>query len=210
MGAVYAGEDVKSGERVAIKIIQTKVPVTAADLVARFEREARAAGSIDTEHIARCLGAGTDPVTEQPYMVLEYLEGEDLQRVLRRTGPLDPDLALRIVAQACVGLMGVISYYKGRLYETDGRLDAAANEFQRVVDGEARGPLIDGIRSEAQVLLNRLATGLGVVVFKNLADGQCVEEKLWVSPGNPTIRHGGTQQALRIRARQTVTLGECK
>jgi serine/threonine-protein kinase len=37
-------------------------------------------------------------------MVLEYLEGEDLQRVLRRTGPLDPDLALRIVAQACVGL----------------------------------------------------------------------------------------------------------
>jgi serine/threonine-protein kinase len=104
MGAVYAAEDVRSGERVAVKIIQTLLPVHAADLVSRFEREARAAGSMDTEHIARCLGAGTDPVTGQPYMALEYLVGEDLQRVLKRTGPLDPEVALRITAQACVGL----------------------------------------------------------------------------------------------------------
>ncbi|MFO0591023.1 MAG: protein kinase [Polyangiaceae bacterium] len=104
MGAVYAGEEVGTGQAVAVKIIQASVPVHQKDLVARFEREARAAGSIDTEHIARCLGAGTDPTSGQPYMVLEYLEGEDLQRVLRRTGPLDPDVALRITAQACEGL----------------------------------------------------------------------------------------------------------
>ena len=104
MGAVYEGADVGSGDRVAIKLIQTKIPVDSKDLVARFEREARAAGAIDTEHIARCVGAGTDAATGQPFMVLEYLEGEDLQRVLRRTGPLDPQVALRIVAQACLGL----------------------------------------------------------------------------------------------------------
>ena len=63
---------------------------------------------------------------------------------------------------------------------------------------------------EDGTLLNRLASGLGLVVFKTPSDGECTEERLWVSPGNPMIRHGGTQQALRIRARQTVTLGECK
>jgi HEAT repeat protein/tRNA A-37 threonylcarbamoyl transferase component Bud32 len=113
-------------------------------------------------------------------------------------------------AQACVGLMAVISFYKGRLFETEGRPDAAANEFQRVIDGEARGQLIDGVRADAQVRLKNLSAGLGLVIFKTPADGQCSEERLWVSPGNPSIRHGGTQQVLRIRARQTVTLGECK
>ena len=104
MGAVYAGADTKTGQAVAVKLIQSNIPVHQKDLIARFEREARAAGSMDTEHIARCFGAGSDPISGQPYMVLEYLEGEDLQRVLRRTGPLSPDVALRITAQACEGL----------------------------------------------------------------------------------------------------------
>jgi serine/threonine-protein kinase len=105
MGSVYEAEELGTGRRVAIKLINKNLSGEDGEsLIRRFEREARAAGSIDTEHIARCFGAGTDPETGSPFMVLEYLVGEDLQHVLRRLGPLDPGLALRIVAQACQGL----------------------------------------------------------------------------------------------------------
>src|SRR6185437_13693841 len=50
------------------------------------------------------LDAGEDPATGAPYMVMEYLEGEDLQHLLKKTGPLRPEVALRIAAQACLGL----------------------------------------------------------------------------------------------------------
>src|SRR5262249_24458096 len=48
--------------------------------------------------------AGTDAETCLPFLVMEYLEGEDVQHLIKRLGPLSPDLALRIVAQACLGL----------------------------------------------------------------------------------------------------------
>ncbi|APR81749.1 serine/threonine protein kinase [Minicystis rosea] len=104
MGSVYAAEDVGSGQRVAVKVIHGNLPGDSTQLLQRFEREARAAGSIGTEHICRCLDAGTDPESGHPFMVLEYLVGEDLQHLLQRLGPLPPELALRIVAQACLGL----------------------------------------------------------------------------------------------------------
>jgi serine/threonine-protein kinase len=104
MGSVYLAEDTQSGQRVAVKVIHGNLPGNVAAIVSRFEREARAAGSIDTEHICRCLDAGSDPDSGLPFMVLELLDGEDLQACLQRLGPLPPSLALRIVAQACLGL----------------------------------------------------------------------------------------------------------
>ena len=104
MGTVYAAIDVSTGQRVAVKVIHAHLSADTTAAVARFEREARAAGSIDTEHIARCLDAGTDPASNNPFMVLEYLQGEDLQNLVRRLGPMPPGLALRITAQACLGL----------------------------------------------------------------------------------------------------------
>jgi serine/threonine protein kinase len=103
MGSVYAAEDLSNGRMVAVKVIHKNLADGQA-VLARFEREARAAGSIDTEHIARCFGSGIDPETESPYMVLEYLVGEDLQHALRRLGPIGVDVALRITAQACIGV----------------------------------------------------------------------------------------------------------
>jgi len=103
MGSVYAADEIASGKRVAIKVLHAN-RAESPDLMARFEREARVAGSIDTEHIVRCYATGTDPETQSPYMVLEYLVGEDLQRVVRRLGPLQPEVALRVLAQACVGV----------------------------------------------------------------------------------------------------------
>ena len=72
--------------------------------VGRFQREARAAGRIDTQHIVQILDTGVDRTLGSPYMVMELLSGQDLAQLIQRIGPLPPDLALRIVAQACIGL----------------------------------------------------------------------------------------------------------
>jgi serine/threonine protein kinase len=89
---------------VAIKVISSPEMLRNEQAVARFQREARAAGSIDTQHITQVLDAGVDRNTGHPFLVMEFLAGEDLQHVLKRTGPLAPELGLRLVAQACLGL----------------------------------------------------------------------------------------------------------
>jgi serine/threonine-protein kinase len=71
--------------------------------LARFEREARIAGNIETQHVTRVYDTGIDPVWG-PYIVMELLGGEDLKDLVRRLGPLRPDLSLRILAQACIGV----------------------------------------------------------------------------------------------------------
>lgn len=104
MGSVHEAEHIETGERVALKCIDGDLLVRGKGSVERFQREARAMGSIDTEHAVRVLDAGTDPESKAPYMAMELLEGEDLQHLLDRVGSLEPDAALRIAAQACLGL----------------------------------------------------------------------------------------------------------
>ena len=103
MGAVYEAEHTLNHMRVAVKVI-TADGAKNKTLVGRFEREARATIAIDTPHIVRVLDAGADEVTGMPYLAMEHLEGEDASQLVKRLGPLPPDLALRIVAQACLGL----------------------------------------------------------------------------------------------------------
>ncbi|MEZ4294633.1 MAG: serine/threonine-protein kinase [Polyangiaceae bacterium] len=103
MGAVYEAEHTGTGRRVALKVIMGQFAKDEG-LVARFHREARAAGQIETQHITQVLDTGFDSDSELPFMVMEYLEGEDVQHLLKRTGPIHPDIALRIVAQSCLGL----------------------------------------------------------------------------------------------------------
>ncbi|WP_437951452.1 cytochrome c peroxidase [Sorangium sp. So ce296] len=104
MGAVYEARHLGTGRRVAVKVITSKLAQDDA-VMARFEREARAAGAIESEHIASVLDSGRDRATGLPFLVMELLSGEDVDQMLRRLGPLPPELALCIVAQACMGLI---------------------------------------------------------------------------------------------------------
>jgi serine/threonine-protein kinase len=104
MGAVYEARHLGTGRRVAVKVIGAQALAIGAEAVQRFDREARASGAIDSEHVVQVLDSGIDDATQNPYMVMELLSGEDLQQLLRRTGPLSPDAALRVIAQACIGL----------------------------------------------------------------------------------------------------------
>ena len=103
MGAVYEARHTGTGRRVAVKVITGDLGKDP-ELAARFELEARAAGAIESEHIAQVLDVGRDEERAAPFLVMEYLVGEDLGHVFERLGPLPPDLVLRIGVQACIGL----------------------------------------------------------------------------------------------------------
>ncbi len=104
MGSVYIAEHTTTGRRCAVKVISSPDLVKDEQVLGRFEREARAAGKIDTQYITQVLDAGVDRDSGLPFLAMEYLDGEDLQHLLKRGRPVSPDLAMRIVAQACLGL----------------------------------------------------------------------------------------------------------
>ena len=81
MGEVYAA-DGKSGEKVAIKVLHDKAAQDK-DLVARFNREASIAATIQSPHIANILGAGKDR-DGRLSIAFELLSGEGLDERLRR------------------------------------------------------------------------------------------------------------------------------
>lgn len=105
MGVVYEARHGTTGRRVAVKEIVGDAAKRDKKLLERFQREARATGAIESQYIAPVLDAGSDPATSHPYIVMELLEGTDLERLLERAGPLPESIAVRIVAQACAGLV---------------------------------------------------------------------------------------------------------
>ncbi|WP_437923013.1 protein kinase [Sorangium sp. So ce291] len=104
MGAVYEAEHATAHRRVAVKVMSGRPLTAGGDGVQRFRREARAASAIDSEHIVQVLDAGTDEATGISYIAMELLRGEDLQQRIDASGPLPPDVALRVGAQALAGL----------------------------------------------------------------------------------------------------------
>ena len=103
MGAVYEAHHTGTGRRVALKVITSELGLAETAIV-RFQREARAAGAIESQHIVQVLDTGVDQALGAPFIVMEFLVGEDLQQLKTRVGPLPQDVVLRIAGQACFGL----------------------------------------------------------------------------------------------------------
>jgi len=99
MGMVVAAHHLQLDEQIAIKFLLPEA-LANRDLVGRFEREARAAVKVKSEHIVRISDVG---VLESgaPYMVMEYLHGSDLRALLREKGPLSLADAADYLLQAC-------------------------------------------------------------------------------------------------------------
>jgi eukaryotic-like serine/threonine-protein kinase len=105
MGVVYAATHVQLEQRVALKFLFDDA-ARDPELLARFWREARAVVRIQSEHVARVMDIGELP-GGAPYIVMEYLEGDDLENVVKRGGPLPVADAVRFLLQACEALAEV-------------------------------------------------------------------------------------------------------
>jgi len=99
MGVVVAANHLQLGERVALKFLLPEALLNP-EAVARFDREARAAVKIKSEHVARVSDVG-NLESGAPYMVMEYLEGVDLSVWLTQRGALPIEQAVEFVLQAC-------------------------------------------------------------------------------------------------------------
>ena len=93
MGRVYAAWDPAVSRVVAVKTVKSEhlTPETSAGYLTRFRREAQAAGGLNHPCVVRVFDVGDD------YLVMEYVQGRALQRVIREEGQLDPDETLRLL-----------------------------------------------------------------------------------------------------------------
>lgn len=99
MGVVVAATHVQLRHAVAVKVLAPR-SASWESAVPRFVQEAHAAARIRSEHAVRVFDVGALP-GGLPYIVMEYLEGVDLHRVLDRRGPLPLPEALECLLQAC-------------------------------------------------------------------------------------------------------------
>jgi serine/threonine-protein kinase len=99
MGVVIKAKHIALDENVAIKcLLPEMMPRT--DIVARFLREAKAAVKLKGEHVARVLDVGRLE-DEIPYICMEFLDGADLNAIVKHYGAQDPAVATDLMLQAC-------------------------------------------------------------------------------------------------------------
>ena len=107
MGSVWRAQHLELGAPVAVKLVDARllegaeVPVDV--VLARFLGEARAAAALRSPHVVQILDYGVDGGS--PYMVLELLEGETLERRLERQRTLPPTELRRLVTHVARALM---------------------------------------------------------------------------------------------------------
>jgi serine/threonine-protein kinase len=103
MGIVVSARHITMGHRVAIKILNLDGDSDREDAIARFAREARAAARIESDHVVRVMDVA---VLEDgtPFMVMEYLEGQDLKELVLERDQLPIAEAVGYVLEACEGL----------------------------------------------------------------------------------------------------------
>jgi serine/threonine protein kinase len=102
MGVVYEAQHLLLGRRFAIKFLRPEL-VKKRESLARFQREAQAAGALESDNVAAVLDFGIVP-DGSPYLVMEYLLGENLERLLAREGTLPLERASELVLQASRGV----------------------------------------------------------------------------------------------------------
>jgi eukaryotic-like serine/threonine-protein kinase len=133
-GVVLAARNLQLGQRVAIKLLsREKTP----DARARMLREAQAAARIHSDHVVQVYDVGCTE-SDTPYIVMEYLEGQDLAALLRKSGAVPVALAVHWVLQACEGLAAA---QRHGIVHRD--LKPANLFLERRLDGSVRLKLLD-------------------------------------------------------------------
>jgi eukaryotic-like serine/threonine-protein kinase len=102
MGSVYKALQPNIGRMVAIKILHPKL-VNRKDLVSRFSREAKALAHLSHPNTVKVIDDG-ELEDGSLYIVMEFLEGRNLNQTVRSGGPMAVDRAMPILVQVCGAL----------------------------------------------------------------------------------------------------------
>jgi serine/threonine protein kinase len=102
MGTVYEAEQLRLGKRCAVKVMAPELAASR-DALARFHREVEVTSQLNHPHIIQVMDFGTTP-GGAPFLVMEYLLGEDLAQRLRRAGRLTAATTVNIVKQVASAL----------------------------------------------------------------------------------------------------------
>ena len=101
MSSVYLAEHATLHNKVAIKVLPVK-RVNKTSYLARFEREAQSSARLNHPHIARAFDLDSSGAIH--FIVMEYIDGTDLQARVKKDGPLPVRMAADFIRQAALGL----------------------------------------------------------------------------------------------------------
>ena len=101
MGVVYKAREESLQRFVAIKMLGSQL-VDNESIALRFMREARAVADLNHPNVVQVFRV--DRHEDQPYFVMEYVEGESLKQLIRRENKLQPMRALQILKEVGNGL----------------------------------------------------------------------------------------------------------
>jgi serine/threonine protein kinase/tetratricopeptide (TPR) repeat protein len=113
MGTTYLAVDKVLRRRVALKVIEVPAVPTSRDAQAvreRFLREARAAAALRHPNVAAVYHFGASRDGTHCYYAMELVEGETLEALVRRDGPLNSKVALEIAIQITQALMAATAH----------------------------------------------------------------------------------------------------
>lgn len=102
MGAVYRGRHIVIGKTVAVKFLHAEFAGNK-EVVKRFYREAQTAAAIGHDNIIDVMDVGISH-RDEPYLVMEFLEGENLGSMLSRTGPLSIEATCGVMEPVLLAL----------------------------------------------------------------------------------------------------------
>jgi serine/threonine protein kinase len=103
MGSVYKAEQPAMNRMVAIKILHPKL-ASRKDLVSRFRREARAMSQLTHPNTVKVFMYGELEEDGSLYIVMELLEGRNLNQTVRKEGPMTPERAVPVLMHVCGAL----------------------------------------------------------------------------------------------------------
>ncbi|MBI5516000.1 MAG: serine/threonine protein kinase [Deltaproteobacteria bacterium] len=106
MGTLYEARHLWTGQTVAVKLIHVDF-VGEASFESRFLREAQAAARVQHPNVVRVLDMGRDEPSDRLYIVLEYLQGQDLEQILARKRSLPMADAVELLVPVMAGLIAV-------------------------------------------------------------------------------------------------------
>jgi serine/threonine protein kinase/Tfp pilus assembly protein PilF len=164
MGEVYRARDTRLDRAVAIKALPAAFAGDP-ERLARFEREARLLASLEHPHIARIYGL--EDVAGTPYLVLEFVEGETMERRLAR-GALSVREVLEVCGQIAAGVEA--AHERGIVHRDlkPGNVMLSPSQGAKVLDfGLAKGdpgPSASGLDLSATPTIGLSATAQGLVL----------------------------------------------